>query len=224
MTLATKVIVLESIEFPVIALGLFLPAGTIAWTAGWVFLGLLFVTGVPMTWWLLKYNRGLIEERMRFRPEFFWDKIFAGATLVFTLLWLVAMPLDAVRFHWSSVPAAIQTCGAAVQLISLFISYAAMLKNPYASGVVKVQKDRGHSVVSTGPYRYVRHPMYTGACLFFPGMALLLGSWLGVLCTPVFAGLLAFRAVREERVLMEELDGYTAYMGKVKYRFFPMVW
>jgi protein-S-isoprenylcysteine O-methyltransferase Ste14 len=66
--------------------------------------------------------------------------------------------------------------------------------------------------------------MYTGACLFFPGAALLLGSWLGVLCTPVFVGLLAFRAVREERVLREELDGYSAYMGRVKYRFFPLVW
>ena len=224
MNITNKVIALESVEFLAMALGLFIPAGTIAWTAGWVFLGLLFITGVPMTWLLLKYNRGLIEERMRFRPEFSWDRAFVGAIFFFVFLWLVLMPLDAVRFHWSSVPAGLKTVGAVVLVVSLLLSYLAMMENPYSSGVVRVQKDRGHRVVSTGLYRYVRHPMYAGACLFFPGSALLLGSWLGVVCTPVFAGLLAFRAVREERVLREGLDGYTAYMAKVKYRFFPWLW
>ncbi|MDA8305901.1 MAG: isoprenylcysteine carboxylmethyltransferase family protein [Deltaproteobacteria bacterium] len=224
MTVETKVIVLESIEFLVMALGLFIPAGTIGWTAGWVFLGILFITAIPMTWWLLKYDRDLIEERMRFPVELPWDKAFIAVAAFFTLFWLILMPLDAVRFQWSRVPTALKTFGAVVLLISLYISFYAMLENPYASGVVRVQRDRGQTVVSTGPYRYVRHPMYTGACLFFPGTALLLGSWWGVLCTPVFVGLLAFRAVREERVLMAELDGYSAYMAKVKYRFFPRIW
>ena len=79
-------------------------------------------------------------------------------------------------------------------------------------------------MISTGLYRYVRHPMYADACLFFLGTPLLLGSWYGVLCVPVFAGLFAYRAVREERVLREELEGYSAYMARVKYRFFPGVW
>ncbi len=220
----TKVIVLESIEFLVIALGLFIPAGTIAWTAGWVFLGLLFVTGLPLTWWLLKYERDLIEERMRFRPELSWDKAFIAATLFFTLFWLILMPLDAVRFHWSRMPVTLKTAGALALLISLYISFLAMRENPYSSGVVRVQKDRGQTVISTGPYRYVRHPMYTAACLFFLGTALLLGSWCGVLCTPVFVGFFAFRAVREELVLREGLEGYAAYMARVKYRFVPRVW
>ncbi len=99
MIIRTKVIVVESIEFLVIALGLFIPAGTFAWTAGWVFLGLLFISSLPITWWLLKYDRELIEERMRFRPELSWDKAFIAATLVFTLFWLIIMPLDTVRFH-----------------------------------------------------------------------------------------------------------------------------
>ncbi len=224
MTIEIKVIVLESVEFLVMALGLFIPAGTIGWTAGWVFLGLLFITGVPMTLWLLKYNRALIEERMRFRPELAWDKLFIAVFLFSTLFWLVVMPLDAARFHWSKMGGALQALGSVVLLLSLFISYLAMLENPYSSGVVRVQKERGHSVVSTGLYRYVRHPMYTGACLFFPGAALLLGSWFGVLFTPVFVALLALRAVREERVLIEELDGYPAYMARVKYRFIPLIW
>ncbi len=224
MSIRTKVIVLVSIEFLVIALGLFIPAGTIAWTAGWVFLGLLIVTGLPITWWLLKHDPGLIEERMRFRPQLGWDKAFIVITLLFTLFWLILMPLDAVRFHWSRMPVALKTLGALVIVTSLFISFLVMRENPYSSGVVRVQKDRGQTVISTGPYRYVRHPMYTCACLFFLGTALLLGSWYGVLCMPVFVGLFAFRAVREERVLREELEGYGAYMARVKYRFFPRVW
>ncbi|MDR3554652.1 MAG: isoprenylcysteine carboxylmethyltransferase family protein [Syntrophobacteraceae bacterium] len=224
MSVAIKVIVLESIEFLIMALGLFFPAGTIAWTSGWVFLGLLFITGVPMTWWLLKYDPALIDERMRFRPELPWDKVFVAVTLSFILFWFILMPLDAVRFHWSRVPAALKTFGAAVVLVSLYISFSALRENPYASGVVRVQTDRGHTVVSTGVYRYVRHPMYTGACLFFPGTALLLGSWCGLLCTPVFVVLFGFRAVREERLLMEKLDGYADYMVRVKYRFVPRVW
>jgi protein-S-isoprenylcysteine O-methyltransferase Ste14 len=216
--------VLESVEFLVMALALFLPAGTVAWPAAWVFFGLLFVCGLPVTWWLLKYDPGLIEERMQFRPQLSWDKAFIAIVLVFILFWLILMPLDAVRFHWSRMPVELKTLGALVLLISLFISFLTMRENPYSSAVVRVQKERAQTVISTGPYRYVRHPMYTGACLFFLGTALLLGSWYGALCTPVFIGIFAVRAVLEERLLREELEGYDAYMVRVKYRFFPLVW
>ena len=224
MSLQTKVIVVEFVEFLVMALALFLPAGTAAWPAAWVFLGLLFVCGLPITWWLLKYDPGLIEERMRFRPQLSWDKVFIAIVLVFIVFWLILMPLDAVRFHWSRMPVELKTLGALMLLISLYISFLTMRENPYSSAVVRVQKERAQTVISTGPYRYVRHPMYTGACLFFLGTALLLGSWYGVLCTPVFIGLFAVRAVLEERLLREELEGYDAYMAQVEYRFFPHVW
>lgn len=224
MSLQTKVMVVESVEFLVMALALFLPAGTVAWPAAWVFLGLLFVCSLPITWWLLKYDPGLIEERMQLRPQLSWDKVFIAIVLVFILFWLILMPLDAVRFHWSRMPVELKTLGALVLLISLYISFLTMRENPYSSAVVRVQKERAQTVISTGPYRYVRHPMYTGACLFFLGTALLLGSWYGVLCTPVFIGLFAVRAVLEERLLREELEGYDAYVARVKYRFFPRVW
>ncbi len=83
MSLQTKVIVAESVEFLVIALVLFLSAGTVAWPGAWVFFGLIFVCGLPMTWWLLKYDPGLLEERMRFRPQFSWDKVFIAAAFGF---------------------------------------------------------------------------------------------------------------------------------------------
>ena len=106
----------------------------------------------------------------------------------------------------------------------MYISFITLRENPYSSAVVRVQKERGHTVVSTGPYSYVRHPMYTGAILFFLGASLLLGSWFGVLCALAFALLFAIRAVFEERVLRKELEGYDAYMARVKYRFFPRIW
>ena len=219
-----KVIVVGGIELLVIALGLFIPAGTIAWPAAWVFLGLLVTAGLPMTWWLLKYDPGLVEERLRFRLEFSWDKALVAIMFAFILFWLILMPLDAVRFRWSRMALPLQTLGALVLLISLCISFLTMRENPYSSAVVRVQKDRGQTVISTGPYRYVRHPMYTGGCLFFPGTALLLGSWYGVLCVPAFVALFALRAVLEERLLRAELEGYAAYMARVKYRFLPRVW
>lgn len=224
MSLQTKTMVVESFEFLVMALALFLSAGTVGWLAAWVFLGLLFVCSLPITWWLLKYDPGLIEERMKLRPQLFWDKVFIAVALVLILFWLILMPLDAVRFHLSRMPVVLKTLGALVLLISLYISFLAMRENPYSSAVVRIQKERAQTVISTGPYRYVRHPMYTGACLFFLGTALLLGSWYGVLCTPVFIGLFAVRAVLEERLLRGELEGYDAYAARVKYRFFPHVW
>ena len=224
MSLQTKVIAVGSVEFLLIALALFLGAGTVAWPAAWVFLGLIFVCGLPMTWWLLKYEPGLVEERMRFRPQLSWDKVFIVIAFAFCLFWLILMPLDAVRFHWSRMPVELKILGALLLLVSLYISFLTMQENPYSSVVVRVQKERAQTVISTGPYHYVRHPMYTSACLFFLGTPLLLGSWYGVLCTPVFIGLFAVRAVLEERLLREELEGYEAYAAWVKYRFFPHVW
>lgn len=224
MNLGKKVILVEGIEFLILALCLFIAAGTVAWPAAWVFLGLLLVSNLPITWWLLKYDPELIEERLRFRPELSWDKVFAAVAVAFFLFWLILMPLDAVRFHWSRMPFALETLGALLLLLSMYISFLTLRENPYSSAVVRVQKERGQTVISTGPYSYVRHPMYTGGILFFLGTSLLLGSWFGVLCALAFALLFAIRAVLEERMLRKELEGYDAYMARVKYRFFPRIW
>jgi len=90
--------------------------------------------------------------------------------------------------------------------------------------MVRIQKDRGQTVVSTGPYHFVRHPMYAAALLFMLGTALLLGSWYGLLMVLIFAGMIAGRAVLEERTLQHELQGYDTYMAQVKYRLIPHVW
>jgi len=122
------------------------------------------------------------------------------------------------------MPGWLQAVGVIVLLLSFYLFYLTYRVNPYLSGVVRIQADRGQEVVSTGPYRHVRHPYYTGSFLYFLGTALFLGSWYGVLFEPLFIGMLAARAVFEERLLREQLKGYDAYMAQVQYRFIPHVW
>jgi protein-S-isoprenylcysteine O-methyltransferase Ste14 len=144
--------------------------------------------------------------------------------LVLSLAWLVFISADAVRFHWSPEPAWLQGVGVVILLSSFNLFFLTFRENSYLSTVVRVQTERGHSVISTGPYQYVRHPMYAGFLLFMIGTPLFLGSWYGVLLGLAFMLLLARRAVLEERTLRAALPGYADYMARVKYRLVPYVW
>ena len=210
----------------VFGLALFLAAGTTAWFSGWAFLILFSGFTIALTRWLLRNNPGLLKERMTGigkpnQPA--WDKVFFVAVEAFFLAWLVLMPLDAARFHWSQMPGRLQVAGAALLLCSFYLFFLTFRENPYLSPAVRIQPERGQTVISTGPYRYVRHPMYAGVIPFIVGTTLLLGSWYGLLGLILVAGI-AFRAVREERVLRLELPGYETYMARVKYRLIPYVW
>src|ERR1041385_2397954 len=209
--------------FVLFALALFLPAGTIAWFAGWVFLALFFGFFLGVNAWLFRHNPGLLQERMRFgtSDQKGWDKILFPLVGLFPFVWLAIMALDAVRFHWSAVPVWVQLVGATVLLGSFYVFFLTFRENSYLSPVVRVQSDRGHKVVSTGPYHYVRHPMYSGIAVFTVGTSLLLGSWYGILVGLVLIVMLARRAVLEERTLRAELHGYADYMSRVRYRLIP---
>jgi len=153
-----------------------------------------------------------------------WDKVLFPLLIVFFFLWLIFMSLDAARFHWSPVPVWLQFVGAIVLLCSFYLLFLTFRENSYLSTVVRIQADRGHTVVSTGPYHIVRHPMYTSILIFAAGTSLLLGSWYGVLSALILLILLARRAMLEERALSAELPDYTAYMAQVKYRLIPRIW
>jgi len=99
-----------------------------------------------------------------------------------------------------------------------------MRTNSYATAVVRIQDERGHQVISTGPYAFVRHPMYSGAAFYFVGIALLLGSWYAVAIAVVLIALFGLRAVWEENTLKAELAGYSDYAQRVRYRLIPGVW
>jgi protein-S-isoprenylcysteine O-methyltransferase Ste14 len=140
------------------------------------------------------------------------------------IAWLILMPLDAVRFGWSDVPVWLQVLGALGVMLSFYGMYLVYRKNAYLYPVVKLQEERGQSVVTTGSYRYVRHPMYASGLVLFPATALLLGSRLGLLLSPVLMALIILRTALENRMLRDGLAGYAGYARTVRYRLVPRVW
>lgn len=212
----------------VVVLGalLFASAGTLHWQSAWVFLVVSAIVGPACGLWLAKTDPALLAERMR--PTFqadqpAADKKFMLAFVVAVLVWLVAMGLDR-RAQASDVPPALQALGLALYLTSTVFIMWVFRENSFAAPVVKVQAARHHRVVSSGPYAFVRHPMYSGVMLFFLGVPLLLGSWWGVAIVPVFAVLFAIRARIEERALVEGLPDYADYAARVRYRLVPGLW
>jgi len=122
------------------------------------------------------------------------------------------------------VPLWLQVVGALAIALGLYVFHAVMLANTFASPVVKIQTERKHQVVSTGPYALVRHPMYAGVIPMTVGTALLLGSWVALAWSLAVIAVLAIRAVLEEATLASELEGYEAYAARVRYRLIPGVW
>ena len=225
--LLTKGILVLIAEFAVFAALLFVSAGTVLWTAGWVFIGIFFGFGLVITLWMGREDPELLAERLSYPIQGgqpLWDKVFIAAITLLFVLWLVLMPLDAVRFGWSEVPGWLRIAGAMGLVLSFCMVSLTFRENAYLAPVVKLQEERGHTVVTTGPYRYVRHPMYASMLLFFPGSALLLGSWGGLLLYPVLLGLLVWRTALEDRMLRSELAGYDRYARRVRYRLIPRVW
>jgi protein-S-isoprenylcysteine O-methyltransferase Ste14 len=176
---------------------------------------------------LIREDPELLAQRMSSpmqRGQPLWDKAIVVAFLLLGVAWLILMPLDAMRFGWSDVPGWLQTLGALGLALSLYVVFLTFRENAYLAPVVKLQKERAQSVVSTGPYRYVRHPMYSGMLVFFPAIALLLGSWWGLLLSTALIGLFVLRTILEDRMLRTELAGYPEYTRNVKYRLIPRVW
>jgi protein-S-isoprenylcysteine O-methyltransferase Ste14 len=211
----------------VMAALLFGPAGTIWWPQAWVFLVELAVSGLLISGWLYVHDPALLAQRMASpvqREQPAWDRIFMICVLLFFYTWLAVMGLDAVRFRASHVPVWAQVVGAVLILVSQYVFWLVFRANSYAAPVVKVQKDRGHAIATTGPYAHVRHPMYAGAILLLIGIPLLLGSWYGLALAPVLVVGFAIRAVLEERTLQAQLPGYADYAARVRYRFVPLIW
>ena len=205
---------------------LFVPAGTLQWPAAWVFLATIAILGVAGGLWLARTDPALLAERLRpmmQKDQPAADKKFMLAFGVVALIWFLAIGLDQ-RYHGSEVPLALQALGCAMLVLSTAFIMWVMRENSFAAPVVKLQTERGHRVVSTGPYAWVRHPMYSASVLFFVGAPLLLGSWWGVAMSPLFVALFAIRAGIEERALLAGLPGYADYMARVRYRLVPGLW
>lgn len=205
---------------------LFGGAGTLAWRAAWVFLGLFFGFVAALTAWLFRHDPALLDERLTpvRADQKLWDKVLMGGMLGLFVSWLALMGVDARRFRWSRVPLWLRVVGALLLVASFAGLFATFQANTYLAPTVRVQRDRGQTVVSSGPYALVRHPMYAAVVVLVSGTALLLGSWWGLAAGGVVVGGIARRAVLEERVLADELPGYADYLARVRYRFLPLLW
>ena len=214
--------------FFVVAMGalLFASAGTLRWPGAWAMLATSAVLGPACGLWLAKTDPALLEERMKLtarEEQPAADKRFMLVFAAATFLWLITMGLDR-RMQASDVPLALQMLGLAMYLASTAFIMWVFRENSFAAPVIKVQRARDPHVISTGPYAFVRHPMYSGIMLFFVGVPLLLGSWWGVVLAPIFAVLFAVRAGIEERALVAGLPGYADYAARVRYRLLPGIW
>ncbi len=215
------------IWFGAMALVLFLSAGTIHWTASWIFLIEMVTLALGSGLLLARHDPGLLAERLappiqKEQPAA--DKVLIGVIFLILFGSLAIMGLDAVRFRWSVMPVWMQAFGALLLLVSVWFGYRILRENSFAAPVVKLQKERGQTVISTGPYRYVRHPFYTNALLYLIGTSLLLGSWWGLTGVFALALLLAIRIQVEETTLRNGLEGYADYARHIRYRLVPFVW
>jgi protein-S-isoprenylcysteine O-methyltransferase Ste14 len=202
------------------------PAGTWRWPAAWVFLATMAIIGLSAGSWLARTDPELLAERMRLTAQDDQpaaDKIFVPIIGGVFLIWFVAIGLDH-RLNGSDFPIVLQALGLALLLLSTVFIMWVMRENSFAAPLVKVQRERGHHVVSSGPYAWVRHPMYSGAILFMVGIPLLLSSGWGLAMSPLFAVLFAVRTGIEERALIAGLPGYDEYTAHVRYRLLPGVW
>ena len=201
---------------------LFLAAGTLRWPAAWAYFGIyLLCYGIGLTW-VARVNPAVINERGRKseNTELF-DQRFHRLMPLLIFGGPVVGGLDH-RFGWSAMPVWLQIAGLLLVVPACPLAVWVLATNAYASRVVRLQD--GHQVVSTGPYRYVRHPMYTGTLLSWVAAALALGSWW--MFVPAMAGiaLVVWRTAREDATLQEKLPGYREYTQQTPYRLIPGVW
>ena len=204
---------------------IFIPAGTVDYWQGWAFAGTLMVSSLLVTIYMALNDRELLESRLRMGPtaeKTSAQKVITAVGFVVFVAALVIIVLDH-RLGWSPrVPAYLSTSGDALAVLEILIYFLVVSENRYAASTIEVVE--GQTVISTGPYAIVRHPMYAGAILVFLGTPLALGSWWGLLFTPLFIGWFAWRLLDEERFLRANLRGYDEYMRMAPYRLVPYVW
>jgi protein-S-isoprenylcysteine O-methyltransferase Ste14 len=204
---------------------LFGTAGDLAWLHGWAYMAVLWVSTLLGLYGPFRFDEGLIEERMSKKPDQKrWDRFFVALVGVFTIAELIVPGLDH-RCHWTRpLPMWAILLGLALVAIGTAGLIWAMQVNRFFSAVIRIQKDRGHVVVTSGPYRIVRHPGYSAWLLRTLGVPLLLGSYWAFIPESLFIVSFIVRTALEDRVLQLELPGYAAYAGKVRAKLVPGVW
>jgi protein-S-isoprenylcysteine O-methyltransferase Ste14 len=204
---------------------MFLPAGTWAWTKGWLFLGVFLSTLAVVGLYLWQVNPEVVVARTGFHEGTKrWDKILLGFFLPAVYAIVPVAALDDGRFHWLPVPWWICGVGYVLFLVGMGIVTWAEAVNKFFEVTVRLQTERGQKVIDVGPYAIVRHPGYVGGILFCVGTALCLGSVWALIPAGLASALLLLRTQWEDQTLQEELAGYKEYVERVHYKLIPGVW
>jgi protein-S-isoprenylcysteine O-methyltransferase Ste14 len=219
--------ILLVIVYPCCILGiLLLSAGTLYWIEAYIFTGVYLLYFLFFLIWGTLKAPDLLEERSTPRENTkTWDKIMMRFVYVPLLLGLLVLcGLDVGRFSLSKVPPGVKILGGGFALFAMLLISWVFITNRFASGFVRIQDDRGHEVVSTGPYKIVRHPMYLGIIFFIFSIPLVLGSYLGLVPAGLLVILFFIRSYLEDKTLQKELPGYSEYTHKTKKRLIPWIW
>lgn len=204
-----------------VGLLVFWPAGTVAYTNGWLFMGLLFVPMLIAGFIMLAKSPELLRKRLDGKEKQTAQKgVVALSGLMFVAGFVVA-GLD-FRFDWSHMPLWVVVAASALFLVAYALYAEVMRENAYLSRTVRVEE--GQTVVDTGLYGIVRHPMYAATILLFLMIPLVLGSWYALVVFAFYPAIIIVRLTDEEALLTKELPGYDAYQQKVKYRLCPYIW
>jgi len=205
----------------------FISAGHIRLLRPWVFFGASFAQYIVSTAVQYKLNPDLLVQRLKRKREGskLWDEILMRLS---NLTVLIAIPviagLDIGRFHWSGLDVQFAVMGFVFFIGSTLLLNWAMIVNPHFEPTVRIQKDRGHSVISSGPYTIIRHPGYLAGILYTLSIPLIIGSVFTFIPVGIYVILFIIRTSLEDRTLHEELDGYSEYARQVKHKLFPGIW
>ena len=224
--LIVRYTVRETMGLVMMAVALFWSAGRLDWWQAWACLAVIAAWTAGTAVVILRNNPSLLAERLGPRKgSKSWDMTILGLMGVLQLARYILAGLDQ-RFGWTGTPPA-----AIFQVLALLLcasGYACMVwataVNAFFSNIVRIQTERGHTVVTGGPYHFVRHPGYAGAILFELFSSLLLGSWAAFIPSVLGAGLLVLRTALEDKELQANLAGYPEYTRQVRYRLLPGVW
>ena len=210
-----------AVGIPLLFAVIFIPAGTLAYWEGWLYLAVLLIPMFFVMAYMLKNSPDLLARRMKVRERETEQK---GIVLLSTVLFLIAFMIPGLdfRFGWSDVPVPVILLADLCVLLAYGFVILVFRENHYAARVVEVEQ--GQKVIDTGPYALVRHPMYSGVLVMYIFSPLALGSYWGVLPMLVMIPILIARLRNEETVLLRDLPGYADYMERTKYRLVPGIW
>jgi protein-S-isoprenylcysteine O-methyltransferase Ste14 len=208
----------------VMAALLFGAAGTFDYWQAWTFLALYFAVSIAITLYLMKNDLALLARRMSGGPFAEKEPVQRIIMSVTSIGFIVLLVLPAIdhRLHWSELSPYAVFAGDAFVLIGWLGIFFVFRENSFSSATIELSADQ--RVISTGPYAWVRHPMYATALFMLVGIPIALGSWWGLLVIAAMLPVLIWRLIDEERFLVRNLAGYSDYQNRVPYRLLPLIW